>query len=66
MPEYQQRVITERDELVVKLNKLNSFLSDPEKALSVVGSAEFGRLSVQKNLMTQYEAILTERITYFN
>lgn len=60
---YQQRVITERDELCGKLSKLNQFLKgETFKALS---EAERARLTRQSFYMGLYAKVLDERIAAF-
>jgi hypothetical protein len=63
MQPFQQRVIEERDELVIKFEKLEKFLeSDTSKAIDV---DEQRRLIKQSSIMNQYIMILNDRIDNF-
>ena len=63
MAPHQQRVVTEREELIHKLDKLTEFLKgDLFKSLPVV---EQERLSRQHGIMEQYSNVLAERIVHF-
>lgn len=64
MPEYQQRVVNERDDLSDKLSKLAEFLgSDMFYTLS---ESEQGRLKRQHIAMSSYFFVLNERIEAFS
>jgi hypothetical protein len=56
MMEYQQRVVVERDELQIKLEKLNAYLGSPVLLLP----AERGRLQQQAGHMQAYLNVLDE------
>jgi len=63
MAPHQQRVVTEREELVHKLDKLTEFLKgDLYRSLSV---DERERLARQHGIMEQYSNVLAERIAHF-
>lgn len=62
---HQQRVIAERDELSVKLAKLIVFIKSNDFAKKVQDERERGRLTQQKDIMSQYLDILNERIDAF-
>ena len=64
MKPHEQRVVDEKAELSERLEKLNDFISSspifeglPEKDQSLLVSQKFA--------MSEYEAILTERISRF-
>ena len=61
---HEQRVITERDELQEKLEKLKSFILDSPiyRSLPIEDS---NLLSRQLNVMNEYLSILNERIGRF-
>ncbi len=58
---YQQRVIDEKKELDIKLERLVGFIVSPH-FLEVVGLEERRRLTSQAEMMKKYSAILGERI----
>lgn len=58
---YQNRVVKEKKELDVKLQKLNAFLLTPEGADPV----ELELLRRQLEAMTRYSTVLGERIARF-
>ncbi len=62
-PEHQQRVITERDELAKKINKLSAFLISP--TYQVLPDEEQRRLSDQVHVMHLYRILLSQRIDAF-
>jgi glycerol-3-phosphate O-acyltransferase len=63
MAPHQQRVVTEREELVHKLDKLTEFLKgDLFRSLS---TDEQERLQRQHRIMTEYSSVLAERINHF-
>lgn len=64
MPEYQQAVIKEHDELRVKLNRLCVFIEEGA-VFATLHPAEQGRLLFQRSLMRAYADVLTERIARF-
>lgn len=63
MQPYQQRVIDEKAELDVKIQKLTEFLSS-DKSESVEAD-EKDRLKWQLDIMRDYSKILGERIAHF-
>lgn len=60
---YQQRVVTERDELQTKLDALSRFIDSD--FFDTLPNAEQGRLQRQKLIMIDYVAVLNERIAAF-
>jgi hypothetical protein len=62
-PEYQNRVVMERQELIEKIDKLTDFM----KGGVFVGldEDEQDRLSRQHVIMLEYSNILAERIVHF-
>ena len=66
MQPYQQRVITEFDELYVKWADLGRFLGNTTlETLEKLGEEEYNRLNNQYVIMEQYVNILAERINSF-
>lgn len=66
MQPYQQRVVTEFDELYVKWADLGRFLGNTTlETLEKLGEEEYNRLSNQYVIMEQYVNILAERINSF-
>ena len=63
MKEYQQRVITEFEELSVNTDALTAFLSTP--SFDSLEENEKGRLYAQSFAMMTYRSILQSRITCF-
>lgn len=63
MPEYQLRVLTERDELATRLSKLRAFLESD--AYQSVDPPEQSRLLAQAEHMGKYLAVLNDRIIAF-
>jgi len=61
MPEYQQRLIEERDELRRKLDRLSVFIEEGG-VFPTLDPAEQARLHLQRMHMHGYCAVLTERI----
>ena len=61
---FQIRVIAEREELSVRVEKLDVFIKSP--AFAQVDPEERTRLIKQSDAMKQYESILTERIGAFS
>lgn len=59
---YQERVVEEKQELDLKIARLNSFLSDHPKSLSDV---EYVLLAEQLKAMQLYSSILMQRIRHF-
>src|ERR1700723_2573762 len=57
----QKRILRERAELALKVEKLGKFLDEGE-GLDRVDPAEQKRLSIQHGLMLQYLEVLDERI----
>lgn len=64
MEDWQRHIIDERLELEVKLYHLNAFLKTP-KYLQLDAN-EQARLIQQKNIMSDYVRILTDRIVDFS
>lgn len=63
MQPYQERVITEKQELDTKIEKLTTFFSTTTfNALSVIDRT---MLKAQHSVMQQYSKILEERIARF-
>ncbi len=60
---HQARVVEERSELVERLQRLRTFMLSP--AFGAVDPAEQVRLRRQERVMTDFEAILSERIAAF-
>lgn len=60
---HEQRVLDERDELIVKLSKLYAFFQSP--IFLTLSEAEQSRLRNQARFMDGYGAVLEERITAF-
>jgi CBS-domain-containing membrane protein len=65
IPEYQQRVITEKTDLDEKLSKLSSFI-EREDFRSIVRTDEQERLIRQKVIMGLYSEVLAERVASFS
>lgn len=63
LPQYQQRVIDERTELLERTNKLAAFLVTP--TFERLADDEQIRLSDQLEYMVGYDRILSERIAAF-
>jgi len=64
MPEYQQRVRDELNELIGRALKLNAFIGE-SPIFASLDVDEQRRLVIQLYVMRQYEAILEERIDHF-
>jgi len=64
MNEYQERVIVEREELSIKLEKLIEFMHSDY--YSSLGAIDQGLLMVQNVAMTMYLDTLDRRIELFN
>lgn len=64
MPEYQVRVIEEKDELSRKLGALSLFI-DEGAVFPTLPAAEQARLRYQRLLMTGYLNVLVDRIGNF-
>lgn len=62
-PDYQQRVLDELSELDARIRLLYDFLHT--KLYESLDPAEQDRLTRQHDIMTQYAAILNERIRAF-
>lgn len=63
MEQYQQRVVAERDEAYVRLEKLGNFIDSP--AFAAVEKEEQHRMIEQRCIMEMYVRILGERVAYF-
>lgn len=61
MEDFKKRLIVERDELVVKLAKLESFIESPRFESLDEGNREL--LIAQHDAMRTYYAILNKRIS---
>ena len=61
---HQQRVIDERNELVVKLNALDSFI--PSEIFASLSTEDQHLLTQQRTVMNEYRRILDLRINRFN
>lgn len=60
---YQQRVVLEHEELSAAIKRLDIFLEG--QAFRAIGKAEQGRLTLQRQAMGLYAAILQQRIDAF-
>ena len=58
---HQERVLTEKEELELKIIGLGTFLSDPDQTEKVDGQ-EIDRMQRQLDCMNAYSGILAERI----
>jgi hypothetical protein len=63
MQPHQERVVSEKDELYTKIEKLSSFIGGD--VYSTLDEAEQYRLSRQLTYMQQYSEVLGERIDAF-
>jgi len=63
IPEYQQRVITERDNLVSKKVALSAFILS--EVFATVDETEKKRMQHQEVIMGEYIQILDDRINNF-
>jgi hypothetical protein len=63
MKPFQQRVVTERDELAEKLTSLDSFIGG--EIFKVIPAEEKIRLAKQAGVMKEYLDILNDRINAF-
>jgi len=63
MQPHQQRVVDEKSELDVKIEKLTSFFSN--SIFSGLPEDEQGRLKSQVHYMSEYSRVLGERINCF-
>ena len=59
---FYDRLLKESKELSEKVDKLEAFLSNPEKAKQISGETQFELLVEQSVHMTSYLNILNERI----
>lgn len=62
---HQQRVINEKGELDLKLTALRSFIKSPKFEEIVKDEAERYRLTKQEIAMSDYSAVLADRIAAF-
>lgn len=62
LAEWQQRVISERDELKIKCCSLNIYLAGKPD----IPRVELNALSIQREIMNSYLLILNQRIERFN
>lgn len=65
MPDYQQRVIDERNNLAEKVEKLKVFLGSPPPRSTTVPLQEQVRMFRQLDYMKLYLQVLDERIAAF-
>lgn len=63
MPDYQQRVLAEKNELDGKIERLNAFLSGA--SFTGVSTEELNRMMRQLEIMRQYSNVLAERLGHF-
>jgi hypothetical protein len=63
MQPHQERVVTEKQELDAKISKLEAFVTG--SIFAALQADEQDRLTRQLTLMTQYPAVLQERISNF-
>jgi hypothetical protein len=63
IPEYQQRVVIERNELTEKIEKLTAFCCGEK--IKELDAAESSRLMRQLQVMKEYQSILDSRIKNF-
>lgn len=59
---FLDRLIQEQTELEDKITKLESFVINKEKAISISGELQFNYLTIQLNLMMGYNNVLRLRI----
>ena len=64
MEDFQQRVVTEKEELDAKIVKLEAFVNNEEKYGALDEDAQ-NLLEEQLDVMQQYSNILDERIKAF-
>tara|TARA_R110002124_G_scaffold55183_7_gene156317 strand:- start:847 stop:1080 length:234 start_codon:yes stop_codon:yes gene_type:complete len=62
--EHQKRVVTEHDELLVKINSLDKFIDESE-TFKKLNAEEQSRLKFQYHAMNTYLGVLSERIEHF-
>ena len=60
---HQQRVVNERHELMFKVDKLAAFLAG--EVFKALPADEQERLTRQHRIMSEYDAVLKERIAHF-
>lgn len=60
---HQVRVVNEKNELDEKLAKLNAFFTT--ETFLALDAGEKRRLYIQEHVMTQYSAVLADRIAHF-
>jgi ubiquinone biosynthesis protein UbiJ len=67
MKDYQKRVVEEKEQVAERLNKLEAFLTSEvtEEPLKV-SQEEIDYLTRQVKIMTDYVAVLNERIVNFD
>ena len=63
MEDFQQRVVTEKEELDDKISKLSTFLTG--EVFSALDEEEQERLERQYSIMNEYSDVLAERIEEF-
>jgi hypothetical protein len=63
MKEYQQRVKSEKEELDIKLNRLDAFLAG--NLFNTLPEDEQFRMKVQRHHMQGYSDSLAERLQFF-
>jgi hypothetical protein len=66
MKEYQERVITEHDDLISKIHKLKAFINGGiGSTYKALDQTEKDRMSAQLGVMQGYVYILAQRISAF-
>lgn len=63
MQAYQERVVEEKNELDIKIEKLTTFLKG--EAYDKLNPAEQGRMAKQLDIMRSYSDVLGDRIRAF-
>ncbi|NBT35565.1 MAG: hypothetical protein EBT03_08515 [Betaproteobacteria bacterium] len=66
MPEWQKRVVDERDELTGRIDRLEAFLAIPREFTTVYEAAHRKLLHDQLPAMRVYRQILNDRIAMFD
>lgn len=62
---HEQRVVDEKNELDMKLDRLNHYITSERSSFSTLDAAEQDRLKQQAAIMATYSDILGERIAAF-
>lgn len=66
IPDYQQRVIQERNDLKIKISKLSDFVNRDEDELVGINPSDIDDLKEQLHIMRKYYDILNKRIGKFS